>query len=127
MAGRVLMIDDSELALEIQVMMLERRGYEVRACVDLDDIRAAKDSFVPDLVLTDVGLGDITVEDACQTVRATFGDEVPILLFSGREHHELEALAAELDVDGYVGKGDSQQEVADKLEAVLRLSRIGVD
>ena len=52
------MIDDSSLALEVQVMMFERRGYEVRGCTDLEEMREAASNFTPDVVVTDVGLAD---------------------------------------------------------------------
>ena len=118
----MLMIDDSELALEVQVMMLERRGFEVRGCCDLEEMRAAAAEFRPDAVVTDVGLADATIQEACVAIRAAFGQDVPVLLFSGREDHELEALVTELDVDGFINKADEQSTVVEKIEAAIRLA-----
>ncbi len=102
----VLMIDDSEFALEVQVMSLERAGFTVHACLDLDELAATPTSFSPDVVLTDVGLGEATVEEAVAAIRNAFPG-VPVLLYSGREDHELAALAKELGVDGFINKADA--------------------
>jgi DNA-binding response OmpR family regulator len=118
------MIDDSELALEVQVMMLERKGFEVRGCLDLAAMREAAASFLPDAVVTDVGLADATIEEACAAIRQSFGDEIPLLLYSGREDHELEALVKSLDVDGFINKADEQATVVAKIEAAIRLAQL---
>lgn len=117
---RVLLIDDSELALEVQVMMLERKGYTVCGCLDLTEMRDAATEFVPDAVVTDVGLGDVTIEEACRAIRSSFGRLVPLLLYSGREDDELEQLAAALEVDGFINKSDPQHIVIEKIEAAIR-------
>lgn len=115
---RLLMLDDSELALEIQVMMFERKGFEVKGCLDLDEVREAAASFAPDIIVTDAGLGEATVYEAVSTLRELF-DRVPVVLFSGRQDDELAALAAELAVEGWASKGARQQEVLAKVVAVL--------
>ena len=112
------MLDDSELALEIQVMMFERKGFEVKGCLDLDEVREAAASFAPDIIVTDAGLGEATVYEAVSTLRELF-DRVPVVLFSGRQDDELAALAAELAVEGWASKGARQQEVLAKVVAVL--------
>lgn len=127
MKGRcVLVLDDSELALEVQVMMLERQGFVVRGCLDLDDVASAADDFSPDAVLTDVGLGDVSIEQACRALRESFGDDVPILLLSGRPEDELEQLAEELDVDGWVSKSERQDDLLAKLEGAIHLADSGL-
>ena len=114
----MLMLDDSELALEVQVMMFERRGFEVLGCLDLDEVREAATSFRPEVVLTDAGLGDSTVHEAVALVRELFG-EVPVVLFSGREGEQLAALAVELGAQGWASKSAPPDEVIAKVEAVL--------
>lgn len=121
---RLLMLDDSELALEIQVMMFERKGFEVRACLDLDEVREVATSFRPDVVLTDAALGEATVQEAVALLRELF-DEVPVVLFSGRQDDELAVLAAELGVEGWANKGARQDEVVAKVEAALGATRVG--
>jgi DNA-binding response OmpR family regulator len=119
---RVLIIDDSPLALEVQVMMLERRGYTVCGCLDLVAMREAANDFVPDVIVTDVNLADATVEEACAAVRASFGDDVPLLLFSGQEDHTLALLVERLGVDGFINKAAERRVVYDKIEAVARVA-----
>ncbi len=123
---RVLVLDDSELALEVQVMMLERHGFIVRGCLDLDEVATAALDFSPEAVLTDVGLGDVSIEEACRSLRESFGDDVPILLLSGRPDEELERLAEELDVDGWVNKSDQQADLLAKLEGAIHLAEASV-
>jgi len=114
------MLDDSDFALEVNVMMLERRGYEARGCHDLEEVRsAAEEGFVPDAIITDVGLGMTSVDEACETLRASFGDDVPVLLFSGREDDDLAELVARLPVNGSINKADRPDVVVDKLQAAI--------
>lgn len=114
------MIDDSDLALEVQVMMFERRGYMVRGCHDLEEMRQAVD-FAPNVVVTDVGLADATIEEAVAAIRDVF-PEVPVLLFSGQEDHALEALVERLGVEGFINKADKRAVVYQKVEAALAAS-----
>jgi CheY-like chemotaxis protein len=122
-ALRVLMIDDSSLALEVQVMMFERRGYEVCGCLDLTEMKDAA-AFAPDVVVTDVGLADATIDEACRAIRDVFGADVPLLLFSGQEDHELEALVQRLAPDagvcGFINKADSRNVVYEKIESAAK-------
>lgn len=126
---RIVMIDDSSLALEVQVMMFERRGYTVTGCTDMVGMRAAAAELndaqkPPDIVVTDVGLADVTIEEAVVAIREAFGEDVPLLLFSGQEDDALEVLVEKLGVDGFINKSDHRNVVYEKVEAAVRLSKL---
>jgi two-component system, NarL family, invasion response regulator UvrY len=113
---RVLMIDDSELAVEVQTTLLERHGFAVRACLEMAPVAAELEAFHPEVILLDAHLGDVTVEEAVDALRAQ-APAIPVLLFSGMMDHELDALARRLGVAGFISKADPPETVIAKLRA----------
>lgn len=54
--GRVLVVEDDEVNLELAVFLLEEAGFEVRAARDLDEARRALQAEAPDVLLMDMSL-----------------------------------------------------------------------
>jgi DNA-binding response OmpR family regulator len=110
------MIDDSELAVEVQTTLLERNGFEVRSCFEMSMVAEQLADFHPNVILLDAHLGDVTAEEAVSSLRERAGG-IPVLLFSGMMDEELDALASRLGVEGYISKADAQAVVIAKLRA----------
>lgn len=98
--ARVLIIDDSELILQMLEMLVVQAGHEVTTATSWNDVCAAYASANPDVVITDLNLPDQPDPIAAL---AELG-AAPIVIVSGRPQHELDALAAERGTAGALSK-----------------------
>lgn len=104
-APTVLVIDDSELVLEMLTVILEDEGWVVhtRTTPFLEAREIAE--LAPRVVLLDIGIPGVTDADlpfVVSTLRAHGAGRV--LFHSGRHADELEAIASVSGADGFVCK-----------------------
>ena len=59
-APRVLVIDDSELNIEIATYLLTRAGMQVASALDGSNVLALVAAFAPNIVLMDIQLPGLT-------------------------------------------------------------------
>jgi two-component system, sensor histidine kinase len=84
--GRVVIIDDDPMVLDVLRMMLEEHAWEVVAALDTIDAvkQLAAIGWVPDLAVADYRLGDGHVgTDAIVAVRQAIGRELPAIILTG--------------------------------------------
>jgi CheY-like chemotaxis protein/HPt (histidine-containing phosphotransfer) domain-containing protein len=87
---RVLVVDDSPVAAQALVDVLEVRGYEVRSATSLDVAMKVCASFSPAVLVADVQMPNLDVAELCQRFReVTRGQHTAVLLISGRSEAEL--------------------------------------
>lgn len=116
--GRVLVVeDDSEIA-DVLRRTLRQEGHEVVTATDGEEALEAASSFVPDLVILDLGLPKVDGVEVLKRLRAQ-GD-VPILILTARA--ELEDRVAGLDTgaDDYLVKPFERQELLARMRALMR-------
>jgi len=112
MARRVLIVDDSDIVLEVSRAALEQAGCEVHTMLwfsaGLATATALAESLTheerPDLVLIDINMPGMSGEELARLLRETWGLAVPILLYSDLAESELEACARRAGADGWVSK-----------------------
>jgi len=111
---RVVVIDDSEVVIELVRSALEEEGYLVTALLEPD--RAQIEAGPPpDLLLVDINMPQVFGDDVAQFVRDAWGIEAPIYLFSDIAEDELRERAAAAEVAGYMWKGWGIERVIDEL------------
>lgn len=113
----VVIIDDDEDYLDILKMGLSNE-FEIHTIGNMQRIECELKGLCPALILLDNNLGRIKPEDVIVTIRS-FDDlkQVPIILMSGTDPGKRESSAPELD--GFMLKPDSFQEVRNRLWATL--------
>jgi DNA-binding response OmpR family regulator len=104
MKPRVLVIDDSQMILEMVSAALSAEGYEVVTAIDLSEFDRATQRFVPDLVILDVQMPEAFGDELGETMREVRSVKAPMLLFSNLADHELEARAGAAGLSGFVPK-----------------------
>ncbi|WP_029040773.1 response regulator [Cucumibacter marinus] len=67
---RILMVEDNEINRDVLGRRLVRRGYEVEYAVDGPSGVAAAASVRPDLILMDIGLGEMCGCEATRRIKA---------------------------------------------------------
>jgi two-component system response regulator MprA len=117
---RILVVDDSPDILSIVQRGLQRRGYEVVACSDGESAMKAFAREIPDLVVLDLLLPDADGIDLCYQMQELA--EVPVIMLTSRDavSDRVEGLRA--GADDYVVKPFAMEELAARIEAVLRRS-----
>jgi len=115
---RVLCVDDSPEILSIVQRGLQRRGYEVTGCADGESALKAYSRELPDLVVLDLMLPDVDGIDLCYELQEIA--EVPVIMLTSRDgvSDRVEGLRA--GADDYVVKPFAMEELAARIEAVLR-------
>lgn len=87
-AEKILIVDDDDDILEIVAMILEERGYEVRALNHGETIFEDIREFKPSLIIMDVMLAGMDGRAICKDVKTNpLTSELPVILISGT--HDL--------------------------------------
>ena len=116
---RVLVIDDSELALEMMKEILEREDFDVRVTTTLDAFDDMLKDWVPQVILTDVNMPGMTGVALCRALKNHYETaHVPIVLCSSLPHDELEKLARACEADGFICKEESSERLGAEVSAV---------
>jgi CheY-like chemotaxis protein len=104
---KVLLVDDSQLSLDVTASVLRDAGFDVRTTTEVHDLRAILGSWAPDVILTDVNMPNTTGPELCSALKSHYNTaHVPVVLFSALPPERLEVLARECEADGFLTKGE---------------------
>ncbi|MCA2980894.1 MAG: response regulator [Myxococcaceae bacterium] len=119
-ARRILLIDDSELTLQLEKAVLEQRGYEVAATTTLDEFQRLLADFAPDLILADIHMPGAHGADLCRTLKGGFETrDIPVVLFSSLDDDALADLAQQAGADGFLSKAHGLEALGAKVDALV--------
>jgi len=118
---RVLVVDDSEIVLDMARDVLEKRGFEVVTALNAK----VADSFIyggekPDVIVMDVMLPVLDGDKKTRMLKddaSTSG--IPVLLLSSKPEDDLIILVKESGADGYIRKPFAPGHLVGKIEAVI--------
>ncbi|AYD90534.1 DNA-binding response regulator [Actinomyces sp. 2119] len=126
---RILLVEDEENFREPLTLSLRRDGFEVVqavdgvAAVEIFEAASAPGGCGPiDLVLLDLMLPRLSGTEVCRRIRR--GSAVPIIVLSAKDSEVDKIVGLELGADDYVTKPYSYRELAARVNAVLRRSRV---
>ena len=117
-AARVLVVEDDEEIAQVLQRSLRLEGYEVRLAADGEAGLHTAASFLPDLVILDLGLPRMDGMEVAQRLRA--GDDVPILMLTARDALESRVEGLDAGADDYLVKPFERQELLARMRALLR-------
>jgi chemotaxis family two-component system response regulator PixH len=102
---RLLLIDDSEIALAYSESVLTDAGFEVRAVSSLRAFQAVLADWKPHLIVTDLYMPEMSGAELCQWLRRQVSTaRIPIVLCSSAPDEELAAVARSVGADAYLSK-----------------------
>jgi CheY-like chemotaxis protein len=117
---RILLLDDSAIALEVAQAVLEERGYQVATAQSLLEFQARLERFQPEIILTDLVMPDVSGKDIVRVLKQDFHTErIPIVLFSSKPDDELRAIAEQTGADGYLSKVHGVERLGDLLDELV--------
>ena len=116
---RLLLIDDSEIALAYAESVLTEVGFEVRAVSSLRAFQSVLADWKPHLIVTDLFMPEMNGAELCQWLRREVATaRIPIVLCSSAPDHELAAVARAVGADAHVSKVDGLDTLPDRLTAL---------
>lgn len=115
---RVLVVDDDPQLSRALRINLRARDFEVRVAFTAREALAEAATFLPDLVILDLGLPDLDGFDVIAGLRGW--TDVPIIVLSGRTGGADKVAALDAGADDYVTKPFGMDELLARLRAVGR-------
>ncbi|MCP4675503.1 MAG: response regulator [Deltaproteobacteria bacterium] len=125
MKTTILIVEDEKDLVEILEYNLEREGYDVRSAmtgskafeqIHLDPL--------PDLVLLDLMLPDISGTEICRRIRAEEKTrDIPVLMLTAKGEEIDRVVGFEVGADDYVTKPFSVRELMLRIKAILKRGR----
>jgi two-component system response regulator MtrA len=125
LGGRILVVDDDRDVAELVGTVLGEAGHEVRAITDSRQAIDAFNDFRPDLVTLDVLMPSLDGISLCLELRRN--SDVPILFVSAKDEPPDRVVGLRIGADDYLGKPFDNDELAARVEALLRRDRVRGD
>ncbi|HEY5951286.1 MAG TPA: response regulator [Kofleriaceae bacterium] len=116
---RILLMDDSELFLEVTGAALQAAGYDVICANDLAQLADVRSRGPSDLVLMDVQMPEAFGDDIALTLRHAYGIEAPIYLLSSLEETDLADRVEWAKIDGFIPKQLGLEEIVSRVRTIL--------
>jgi two-component system, OmpR family, response regulator MprA len=116
--GRVLVVEDDAAIADVLRRLLRQEGHEVRSAEDGVEALELAESFVPDLVILDLGLPKLDGVEVCRRLRAE--SDAPILILTARTDTDDRVEGLDSGADDYLVKPFQRKELLARMRALLR-------
>lgn len=124
MTLRILIVEDEPDLAELVAFNLRQAGYEAVTAFDGAAAQAHLEREVPDLVVLDVMLPDISGTEICRRLRRDpKTEQLPVIMLTARSEEVDRVVGFEVGADDYLVKPFSPRELVLRVGAVLRRSR----
>lgn len=122
MSQLILIVDDEPDLVVTLEYNLRKQGYETRTAANgVEALKAAKELPLPDLILLDLMLPDMSGKEICRLVRADKKtQDIPIVMLTAKGEEIDRVVGFEVGADDYVVKPFSVRELMLRVQAVLR-------
>ena len=118
-------VDDEEDILELIRVNLEKSGFRVQTFLRAKPLFDFLSGNQPDLILLDLMLPDFDGLEVCKALRKdSRWQGIPILMLTAKGDEADVVLGLEVGADDYVIKPFSPKELAARIRAVLRRSKV---
>ena len=117
------MVDDSLTVRKITSRLLEREGYQVLTAKDGVDALQQLQDVKPDCILLDVEMPRMDGFEFTKTIKGDpKSSHIPIIMITSRTAEKHRNHAAELGVDGFIGKPYQEDELLQTLRDVVEVA-----
>lgn len=115
---RILLMDDSEIFLEVFRTALEKEGYEVVCANGLAQLAEVRQG-PSHLVLMDVQMPEAFGDDIAFTLRNVYGISAPIYLLSALDEADLADRVAWAGIEGYISKELGVEAIIGRVRSIV--------
>ena len=121
MGSRILVVEDEKDLAELVAYNLRDAGHEVSCIYDGATALAEIQRSVPDLLVLDVMLPDISGIEVCRRLRRSPQTlRLPVIMLTARSDEVDRVVGFEVGADDYVPKPFSPRELVLRVDAILR-------
>ena len=114
----IAVVEDEQAIARLISLHLQSAGYEPKLYETGDEFLRSLRGDVPDLVLLDWMLPDLSGVDVCRMLTETYN--VPIVMLTARSSVDDKLLGLETGADDYITKPFDLREVVGRVRAILR-------
>src|SRR5947199_7919106 len=125
LGGRILVVDDDRDVAQLVGTVLAEAGHQVRAITDARQAMDSVNAFHPDQGTLDVLMPSFDGISLCLQLR--HNSDVPILFLSAKDDPPDRVVGLRIGADDYLGKPFDNDELAARVEALLRRERVHTD
>ena len=118
-ARRVAVVDDSPISLELIRAKLADHGYEVTTFSDPFSALEQIPKLDAGIVLSDLQMPGMDGPELCQRLK-TVANGIPVIILTANDNEAERVSGLRAGVDDYVSKSASFEELAARMETVLR-------
>ena len=115
---KVLVVEDEASFRDALEFMLTKEGFQVVLAATGKEGLIQFEKVVPDIVLLDVMLPEMSGTDVCKAIRTK--SNVPIIMLTAKDAEIDKVVGLEIGADDYVTKPFSTPELIARIRAVLR-------
>ena len=118
----VLVVDDDARILRMMRRILELEGYQTLTASNGEAALNVFDEQSPDLILLDIMMPGMDGYTVCRRIREF--SQLPIIMVTARDNEEEKVEGLDAGADDYVTKPFSSKELAARVRAVLRRTKL---
>lgn len=118
---KVLVVEDDENIRMLVGALLENEGYKVIQAEDFATAKTMYSSYIPDLIILDLGLPDADGSQLITFVRES--SAVPVIILSARSEESEKVAALDIGANDYITKPFGSAELLARVRAALRNNR----
>ena len=121
----ILLVEDEPNIRNLVATVLDTAGYQTVVAKNCGDAKTMFASYLPDLIILDLGLPDMDGMHLLDFVRQNF--LTPIIIVSARTNESDKIIALDRGANDYVTKPFSSGELLARVRAALRNNRFSAD
>ncbi len=120
---RILIVEDTLEYAKLNIMLLERQGFEVHHACDGEHAISMLDSFKPDLMLLDLNLPMVSGWDVLKHLYSRYGEGSTHIIITSAYSDSANKLVGKLqEVDRYLVKPFTPQDLMRAVDTALGIS-----
>lgn len=122
---KILVVDDTPRNVKLLADLLTVKGYAVTTAVSGKEALASIASAVPDLVLLDVVMPEMSGYEVCQKIRAnTATAMLPVVMVTALDPNVERVKGIEAGADDFLAKPINQPELLARVKSLLRIKEL---
>jgi two-component system, OmpR family, phosphate regulon response regulator PhoB len=127
MSAKILIVEDETDLVGVLQYNLKKEGYVVKAArTGSEGLHLVAEEMLPDLVVLDLMLPDISGIDVCRQLKGDMRTRgVPVLMLTAKGEESDRIRGFEVGADDYVTKPFSVRELMLRVKALLRRGAVG--